>query len=173
MKSDKGASIVTLCLSIIGLLILAGITINLIIGENGIINKVNIGKTTQVVATFRNSLKSGINNVSSIGKDLQNAKTIETTIEEDIKSAINNVKVTFIRPEVTTETGEVTLLSDEGVYTDGQKLKIIVEDDSSNNILQSANISKIEVEIQPATWKVETGKVTYVKPVDGATIKTF
>lgn len=51
MKNNKGITLIALVITIIVLLILAGITIAMLTGENGLLNKANSAKVTDMKAT--------------------------------------------------------------------------------------------------------------------------
>ena len=59
LKNEKGITLVALVITIIVLLILAGVTLNLLIGENGIFAKANVAKekTNKKTATEKINLK--------------------------------------------------------------------------------------------------------------------
>ena len=52
MKSNKGITLVSLVVTIIVLIILAGVSINLVLGENGIITRAKQEKTKAEQATL-------------------------------------------------------------------------------------------------------------------------
>ena len=51
LKSKKGITLVALVVTIVVLLILAGVSINLVLGDNGIISKAQEGKTKSAEAS--------------------------------------------------------------------------------------------------------------------------
>ena len=63
MKNNKGITLVALVVTIVVLLILAGVSINLVLGDNGIIAKAQEAKTKQAEAS-ENDLK-GMNGLVS------------------------------------------------------------------------------------------------------------
>lgn len=177
MKSNKGVTLVALVVTIIVLLILAGVTINMVAGQNGIMTKASTAKTTQLVATFKEAISTGVSalaadeqEAAAMGGDAPNAKTIEDAIKKDIDNALKNVTITFTRPSAGTPPTEK---ADDGTYATGEKLKLKVDDAASGSTLKSANIDYIEVEIEPASWEMGDGVVQYVKKVDDKTNTTF
>ena len=56
-NQEKGITLIALVVTIIVLIILAGIAINIIIGQNGIINKVTIAKEKNNMAQAEEKLK--------------------------------------------------------------------------------------------------------------------
>ncbi len=72
LKGQKGITLVALVITIIVLLILAGITISLTLGEHGILNMAKeAGKNYQNAAGYEyNSLQNMFNEANSIVNDL-------------------------------------------------------------------------------------------------------
>lgn len=56
-NQEKGITLIALVVTIIVLIILAGIAINIIIGQNGIINKVTIAKEKKQYGTSRRKIE--------------------------------------------------------------------------------------------------------------------
>lgn len=57
MKNKNGITLISLVVTIIILIILAGISINLILGQNGIITKVKEAKTVQKIKEMHEELE--------------------------------------------------------------------------------------------------------------------
>ncbi len=55
-KENKGITIIALVITIVILIVLAGLTINMLIGENGIITKASIAKTSTELAKYKEEL---------------------------------------------------------------------------------------------------------------------
>lgn len=62
-KNQKGITLVALVITIIVLIILAGVTISLLIGDNGIINKAKEGKTNMTNA--QGEEQTGLNDIQN------------------------------------------------------------------------------------------------------------
>ena len=60
MKNNKGITLIALVITIIVLLILAGITIAMLTGENGLLNKANGAKVEDMRATADESINLAI-----------------------------------------------------------------------------------------------------------------
>ena len=57
LKANKGITLIALVVTIIVLLILAAVTINLVLGQNGIIGKANEAKNKTAEATAQEQAK--------------------------------------------------------------------------------------------------------------------
>ena len=57
LKTNKGITLVALVVTIIVLIILAGISINLILGDNGIITKAQEAKKAQEIAEIKEDIQ--------------------------------------------------------------------------------------------------------------------
>ena len=78
LKSKKGITLVTLVVTIVVLLILAGVSINLVLGDNGIISKAQEGKTKSAEAS-ENDLK-GMNSLIDEMETVLNGGNTEETV---------------------------------------------------------------------------------------------
>lgn len=65
MKKDKGITLIALIITIIVLLILAGITISLVIGDNGILNKAQNAGEEYIKASIKEEIELGITDISA------------------------------------------------------------------------------------------------------------
>ena len=82
MKKNRGITLVALVITIIILLILAGITIATLSGENGLISKVKRAKEAEIKAEMREELTLALN-------DLQIEKRAEATLDDVTQDWIN------------------------------------------------------------------------------------
>ena len=78
LKSKKGITLVALVVTIVVLLILAGVSINLVLGDNGIISKAQEGKTKSAEAS-ENDLK-GMNSLIDEMETVLNGGNTEETV---------------------------------------------------------------------------------------------
>lgn len=106
-KNKNGITLIVLIITIIVLLILAGVTINMVLGENGIINK-----SRTAVAKYENATKDENSQISNIDNQMDKYllgimrnglseeeinELIERKITEKLNESINNdMKFTFI-----------------------------------------------------------------------------
>ena len=64
LKQQKGITLVSLVITIVVLIILAGVAISLTLGENGIFNKATAGKQNYMLAA--NEEQAGIANIVNV-----------------------------------------------------------------------------------------------------------
>ena len=135
-QNEKGITLIALVITIIVLLILAGITINLTIGEDGIIrraqeagrNYVNAAEYEQEqIAEFTNQAENIIANVTGGGSTQTTpTQTLVSQITAEDYGKTINYSVTV----------DGTTLSDWKVlYTDGTNLYIILSDYLPNSLI--------------------------------------
>lgn len=110
LKEEKGITLVALVVTIIVLIILAGVSINLVLGENGIIAKAKLAKTESEKAKINEEelLNSAVDYIEQLGEN------------EDQKN-----KIIYVGElnEATSNTGVVSSTFDiKNVYDDYQKL---------------------------------------------------
>lgn len=127
MKKQRGITLIALVVTIIVLIILAGISINLILGENGIITKASSAKQENIKVQERESIslayQSAKIELDTTGKEIT-AKTIEeelkkydenVTVEEIEESKIGDLEVVVDR-ENATGYAEITFGKTENKY---------------------------------------------------------
>lgn len=188
MRNSKGITLVALVVTIIVLIILAGVSINLVLGDNGIIIKVHEARQAQEIAEIKENLQMEI-----LTKELQIEEAItQSKIEEIIKakygeaSVIKNADGTIkcVKPEgkeyeipfedIYSGTLEKTerLLSDlkvgdyikydTGVTSVGKNGVImcrVLYNDETNGLQIISDKNVANIELGGNDW--ETGKVAY------------
>lgn len=75
MKKDRGITLIALVITIIVLIILAGVSINLVLGENGILVKAKQGKEEYAQASAKEKLELVL-------LDLQSKKQVEKNMKK-------------------------------------------------------------------------------------------
>jgi len=83
LKDNKGITLVALVVTIIVLIILAGISINTILGDNGIISKANEAKQAQEIAEIKETLRLEI-----ISKEMQKVGNGEVITQDEIEQIL-------------------------------------------------------------------------------------
>lgn len=83
IKREKGITLIALVVTIIVLIILAGISINLVLGENGIITKAKEAKETYEIASLKEEIKMKI-----IEKEMLKIESKEQLTESDIENIL-------------------------------------------------------------------------------------
>ncbi|MCI9017062.1 MAG: hypothetical protein HFJ53_07880 [Clostridia bacterium] len=166
MKDNRGITLIALIITIIIMLILAGIGINLIIGENSIIKKAIMSKELYIKATLKEELELKIAEIEmekvSRGEgiqrqDLYELNEIGANIEsvgipaigeyKDYEIEIDENYVVTIKDkkEGQTPEGEATLIT-QGIVPEGGKVQIRV------------------------TASIQNGEITNIEPTNGANL---
>ena len=89
MKKNKGITLVALVVTIVVLLILAGVSINLVLGNNGIIAKAQEAKTKQAEAS-ENDLK-GMNGLIEQMESTLNGGSSDNKEDDGLGKLVNNM----------------------------------------------------------------------------------
>lgn len=108
MKKEKGITLVALVITIIILIILAGISLNIILGDNGIIGKSKTAKEKTTIAEYKEKIElvkaeTGIKNEGNITLDDLNNELNATVNNE----WVNNTEITDSTIKLTTNDGYV------------------------------------------------------------------
>ena len=110
MKKQRGITLVALVVTIVVLLILAGITIQTVLGDGGIIDLAKQSKEQQLIATYKDRIGIvGINwsinralddsvTVDDLWQDMQDAKIINNK-ETDVEKVDENGNYIITVPE--------------------------------------------------------------------------
>ncbi len=96
MKNQKGITLIALVITIIVLLILAGVSIAMLTGENGILTKASDAREKRAVADVDEALKLGLDEILANKMDPTYTEgTLNTITAENVKSAMedNNSKI--------------------------------------------------------------------------------
>lgn len=91
-KGEKAITLIALVITIILLLILAGITINLLLGENGIVKKAKEGKIGTEVSREKEILQMSLSGIQADNEG--NLIFDENTLLKELKNYTNDVEVT-------------------------------------------------------------------------------
>ena len=132
MKNIKGITIISLVIIIIVLIILAGVSVNLLLGENGIITKAKEAKRAQEIAEIKEKLSleiaaaetdAIIRNENLEQRQLEDIVNKYGTLQED-KDTIITKKNNY---EISLKEIWYGVLSESGSYTDKVKQIEILE----------------------------------------------
>ena len=141
-KNKKGITLISLIITIIVMLILAGITINLTISEDGVISKVDDSKIAQEIAIEKENIQLAISAVKIKGKE-NDIVEFEKEIKAASKKEVNvseQYEVTFIESQrtysVDMATETVTLLDNNSAGPEDsnvteQKYLLFTHDEST------------------------------------------
>lgn len=86
MKEQKGITLIALVITIIVLLILAGVSIAMLTGENGILNKASTAKTASLEGEVVEAIKLGIAEIQADKLD-----PVSETKTTDGKMSVNSI----------------------------------------------------------------------------------
>lgn len=120
MKKEEGITLVALVITIIILIILAGISLNMILGENGIIGKTKTAKEETTIAQYKEKIdlvraEVGIKNDGNITLDNLNDE-FNATINKDW---INNTEINNSIIKLTTNDGYVFFVTANSIEYKG------------------------------------------------------
>ena len=95
MKSNKGITLVALVITIIVLLILAGVSISLVVGDNGVLTQASNASEKTDIAKAKEAVEQGVSSLQGTFVDSWSANTAQTFInngitETDLRNAINS-----------------------------------------------------------------------------------
>ena len=126
MKMQRGITLIALVITIIVLLILAGVSIAMLTGDNGILTRSREAKTTTIEKSNEEIVKMAVQDLltayhagGAIATNITNTTNTPNTLEinkEELKAAINR----------TTSEADVTDVTDENLN--------IAEDDSEDEV---------------------------------------
>ena len=124
-KENKGITIIALVITIVILIVLAGLTINMLIGENGIITKASIAKSSTELAKYKEELSQW-----KINKKMEDNKFVEDTLSAGKNNlSYNGVKQegnikTIIKDMADEYIDELEIIKGELIINTVQKNKI-------------------------------------------------
>ena len=137
-KKNKGITLVALVVTIIVLLILAGISIGAIMGDYGLVDKTKEAKNDVEYSQWEEKIEAAIMEVEN--------RSINTTLEEIIEELINK-NIIDDSSQVNSETGAIT--TNEPVYIIEGKL---------DDYLESDDVEEVEeIEKADGSWSDEKG----------------
>lgn len=145
IKNMKGITLIALVITIIVLLILAGVTIATLTGENGLLNKAQTAKNETEKKTATEAINFKITNV-------QMSKYAEEQRMPTLKELADNFceDNDFEKVVEKTEVGSLTKISNENPTAIIVKLKAYPYEFEINSSLQLANIDGVKVGTVPA-----------------------
>jgi len=122
-KKERGITLVALVVTIVVLLILAGVSISMVLGNNGIVTKAKETQAAQDKAYARDVVESALKSVQI--DVLSNKKAQSAVTVEDVVTAIGNEKfrkgtantITYAPKDGTTYTITVDIASEVTGYT--------------------------------------------------------
>lgn len=105
MKNNKGITLIALVITIIVLLILAGITIAMLTGDNGLLTKTNDAKVTDMRATADEKVNLAI---AAMNLELQRVKVTKSNYDPAVDTYETSKKIIDILASDLTPNGNAT-----------------------------------------------------------------
>ena len=126
LKKQKGITLVALVVTIVVLLILAGVSINLVLGDNGIVKKAQEAQTKSAEAS-QNDLTS----MDELAKELEDAINGNENNDDESKFMKENTKVTYSDGDVWIPEG-FKIADDSASIVQGG---VVIEDKDGNQFV--------------------------------------
>ena len=143
-KSNFGITLIALIITIIVLLILAGITLNMVVGENGIFAKATSAKNKTEVAQYEEELRMGVLEIQtdSVISGLEfNVDTIRKNLKQKIQELQNTDEI-----EITSAEESETI---EGIY---KGYEFTIDEKYVAHIGEKSTGIRILTNIEPTGW---------------------
>lgn len=162
IKNIKGITLISLIVTIIVLIILAGVTLNMLLGENGIINRTKTAKEENEKATATETMNLKITNVQ-----------ISTYVEKQRMPTLKELADNFCDDNdfdkviEKTEVGSLAKINNENPTAIIAKLKAYPYEFEINNSLQLAGIDGVKVANE------NNNRKTFIIYLDGNEINYF
>ena len=144
MKRNSAITLIALIITIIVLLILAGVTLNMVIGENGIFRKANNAKNKTEVAQYEEELRLCVLELqtdSAANGTTFNMDTIKKKFVEKVQELENTTDIEF-----PTEESETRL---DGIY---KGYEFYIDDKYAAHIGEKATGISLTTSIDPSGW---------------------
>ena len=153
IRKNKGITLIALVLTIIVLLILAGISIRILGGENGLITKTKIAKEENKKSEYKEKLSIAKSEtiVEKDGQDINLDEYIEQIKADKIDGIKSIEKITNDKAKIITEEGFIFIIT-VNTIEDYEN-----EDNTPDISIKDANI---EFSFDPNTWTNSSVKVT-------------
>ena len=175
IKEEKGITLVALVVTIVVLIILAGISINLAVEDNGIISKAKQAKEMQEMSDVHDKLelirgKVAVDNETIVTWDKYKYELIKENIitgDDDVEDIENGKK------QIVTDTGYVAVIE---IAPDGTvgKIEIIGKKDSLKvniiNVAVTSETSSIKVDV--TAKRIENATFRYYYKIEGGEYQT-
>lgn len=149
MREEKGVTLISLVITIIILIILAGISINMTIGENGLITKAKQAKENMEIAT--NEEKEKLEELTNEMEEIQNEEDIETmpkvTVGETASenSTINGKDGSYYNPVIPKGFKAIDTESAKWTEESGYQNGLVIEDDTKDSTTQGSQFVWVPV----------------------------
>ena len=169
--NNKGITLVALVITIVILLILAGIAISLLTGENGLFARAKQAKEKTVEGQLREEIVMAIQYIQAEELPKGNKVTLETLVDGQLESKLKDITAELEGNEINGEYKdyEYTIDSNLNVTINGEVTGIKIKGSAE---VQSGYVfegSTVEIKV---TASITEGTITGIEAPEGATIKT-
>ena len=151
MTKEKGITLIALVITIIVLLILAGVSIATLIGTNGLLTKTNEAKYKTIEAEITEELKLAIENIK-----IQDTKSNSSLVlnKKKISSELRNLQICSADNAIKNENES----NDEETLKNGEKLYISKRESKPNDLIAIVTlyINENTIDIKDITFSNET-----------------
>ena len=144
LKSNLGITLIALIITIIVLLILAGVTLNMVIGENGIFAKATNAKNKTEVAQYEEELRMCVLEIQTDEATKPTSfgmETIRENLVQKVKELENTEEI-----EITTPEGDATI---EGIY---KGYEFTIDEKYVAHIGDKATGISLTTSLNPSGW---------------------
>ena len=170
-KESKGITLVTLVITIVVLLILAGIAIAALTGDNGLFSRAQQAKEETIKSQLKEEITMAIQEIQAEELPKGNNVTLETLADGQLEEKLEDITVELVEDEINGEykNYEYTIDSNLNVTINGEVTGIKIKGSAE---VQSGYVfegSTVEIKV---TASITEGTITGIEAPEEATIKT-
>ena len=170
-KNEIGITLIALVITIVVLLILAGIAISELTGENGLFSRAQQAKEETIKSQLKEEITMAIQEIQTEELPKGNNVTLKTLAEGQLESKLKDITVTLENDEINGEYKdyEYTIDSNLNVTINGPLTGIRIKGKAE---VQSGYVfegSTVEIKV---TASITEGKITGIEAPEGATLKS-
>lgn len=169
-KKNQGITLIALIITIIVLLILAGITITFILGENGILKKALFAGEESIKASLKEEIELAITDIQMENIPNGNAVTLETLAGGQLQEKLKDITAELAAPGITGEYKEYDYTIDSNyVVTIGGKITGIQPTGTVEILNTDYTFSSIQLKV---TANITQGSIKEITAPSGAELVT-
>ena len=170
-KREKGITLVALVITIVILLILAGIAIAALTGNNGLFSRAQQAKEETIKSQLKEEITMAIQEIQAEELPRGNNVTLETLADGQLESKLKDITVALENDEINGEYKdyEYTINSNLNVTINGEVTGVRIKGSAE---VQSGYVfegNTVEIKV---TASITEGTITGIEAPEGATIKT-
>ena len=170
-KREKGITLVALVITIVILLILAGIAIAALTGNNGLFSRAQQAKEETIKSQLKEEITMAIQEIQAEELPRGNNVTLETLADGQLESKLKDITVALENDEINGEYKdyEYTIDSNLNVTINGAATGVRIK---GNAEVQSGYVFEGNTVDIKVTASITEGTITGIEAPEGATIKT-